>query len=971
MDIFPYILFRVGGITFEYLETLNISKDNTYKECYERKQNLKNEISGLLYDAISKIKDSEKQNTLLKLKRDLFNERNLNNLDLSGLTKDIEEIVIEKIREYLNLVKEFDMCSNELIRKYESELPILREKLKILSQEKCIQNGLVFSSQSLYKNIGEYKNHNSDYTKNVKKTEVSIIKYLTRIAAKTSPFSSFNNLALGKIVDNESDDKFITNESNEKKIKSYIRLNNSIFAYIRNCLFKLNELYSHFYIIANPTITIQGNQFNYLINFNNVESFQKIEINPIIEYFLSLINENERLVYRDFLDKIVKDEILDATKEEVDEYVYKLIELGFFEFDINISGLDTGWVNKLIKYLNNLPCESESKNIIVDTLKYLDDMILDFERADVVERLELSGKAYKKFLEMKEHLDDLLKPPNVENKNEKEAIVESEKKIKTEKRNEDNEQKINIENNEGDIEKEEDKQVLKNILYFSYDLKPEIIFYEDTIIHEVYNINNNLIINIFKDIQKLMNCFQLFDSIKNEQDTMVKFFRDKYKDDEILSLLTFYEEYINFKKEKIINREKEKKEKKEKEANKSPNNETEEKIQNEETVYTDKEIDAVLETKNRMELQKKWFDKIKEIITNENYSANEDIKITHDMLTKALSLAGLEYKEISNTSLGFFVQFYNNENQKDENRIKAVLNSSFPGFGKMTSRFLHLFSDEFTEATRIWNEKFCGNNIFAENIDSGIMNFNLHPALMPNEISIPGGNFVLNADRRIPVSRLQIAYNKEDNKLQLIEGSTNKKVYAFDLGFQGYGGRSELFKFLGSFTLSKQLFINAFIKSILKLNKPEAKSFNGIVDKVTYHPRIIYNEKIILSRKEWIIPKSLLPFKTQNERESEYFAKVHKWLLELEIPDEVYIKINTQAEIKDEKNKPKKVLSKDDYKPQYINFNNPFLVRLFEKSLDKIPDILNLSEILPNPGQMLKLNNQKYVTESVLQTYFY
>ena len=66
-----------------------------------------------------------------------------------------------------------------------------------------------------------------------------------------------------------------------------------------------------------------------------------------------------------------------------------------------------------------------------------------------------------------------------------------------------------------------------------------------------------------------------------------------------------------------------------------------------------------------------------------------------------------------------------------------------------------------------------------------------------------------------------------------------------------------------------------------------------------------------------------------------------------------------------------KKLGRDDYKPQYISFRNPFLVKLFEKSLIKVPETLKLEEMLPASNQLVQIVNSRYVTEFVVQWYDY
>jgi len=945
MEIFPYVLLRIGGGPFDNLELINIKSDYEFEEEYRRKHLLRDEVSNLLYKDISSLTDSKDQNALLKIKRDLYNERNIEISKLDGLGEIIGSETAKAIESYIKSIDNVNKYSEELKRKFDQAIPQIREKLKKLSQDINIQNGFVFSSHSLYNNIREYISHTGEYTKNNKRTEISIIKYLTRSYAKTSPFSSFNNLGMG-IISDINDDKFIT-KSNEKeyKIKSNIRINNSIFAYIRNCIFKIRELYVHLNITANPTITTEGNDYRYLINFNNIESFQNIGKTPIVEYFLSIIRESGRMKYYDFINKVISDEMLDATEKEIDEYIYKLIELGFFEFDINISGLDTNWLDKLTGFLSRLEIKSETRDLIVSTLFYLNSLIPFFENASISERIDLTIKGCDKFTEMKLHLDKLLKPPEeTSDKEDENLTVKDKPKEPKDSKAKDSEEKA-----------EEQKKVIKNVQYYYFDLKPETVFYEDTIVEGEFKINYSITNKIIKDFYELFNFFGLFELYKDEQDKMSHFFKKKYPDANSVSLLTFYKEYISIKKA-----EKERKEKEEKARKEKAKDEINKGISDEEVIP---------EIKQRYDIQKIFFEKIIKVLSGQNYTVNDDIDLSPEIFESAIEKDEMYMLKAGRFSAGLFIQFFNEETENGESLTKAVINASFPGYGKMTSRFLHLFPAEFTDETRKWNSGLDEKTLLAENIDSGIMNFNLHPALMPYEISIPGGNFALDFDRRIYISDLIIIYDKESNGLRLYDTKRDEFVYAFDLGFQGPGGRSELFKFLINFTFPGLAFLYPFYTRILEMLKPVDVTYNGIKDKIKIHPRITYKKNIIVSRREWIIPKSLLPYKNSAETESEYFVRIQKWRFELGIPEEIFLSFNSKIIKENESNKPKKKLSRDDRKPQYINFSNPFLVRLFEKHLDKVIDSIKVTEMMPESKKMLKINGKKYVTEFVVQSY--
>jgi hypothetical protein len=143
------------------------------------------------------------------------------------------------------------------------------------------------------------------------------------------------------------------------------------------------------------------------------------------------------------------------------------------------------------------------------------------------------------------------------------------------------------------------------------------------------------------------------------------------------------------------------------------------------------------------------------------------------------------------------------------------------------------------------------------------------------------------------------------------------------------------------------------------------------------HPRIVYEDRLVLRRKTWFVPKTLLPLRQPEESEWDYFARLNRWRLAQEIPDEVFIYLFDRGQIEGLDAEARAKIGRDDYKPQYISFRNPFLVTLFEKLLPKVPQMLKIEEMLPSSEQLLTIAPDKpmaksasrFVTEFVIQWY--
>jgi lantibiotic biosynthesis dehydratase-like protein len=298
----------------------------------------------------------------------------------------------------------------------------------------------------------------------------------------------------------------------------------------------------------------------------------------------------------------------------------------------------------------------------------------------------------------------------------------------------------------------------------------------------------------------------------------------------------------------------------------------------------------------------------------------------------------------------------------------GVVNATFPGFGKMISRFLHLFDPAVTHELRRWNAAVSPGSLLLEDTDASYFNANLHPPLMPYEIWMPGGHNSLPATQHIAVTELAVTLDEAHDTLQLLHQPSGKPAYVFDLGFQAHGGRSPLFRLLDRFSLAAYCSHYPLVSALNTHWQPQPAGAEAREVPWTT-PRIVYDDRLVLQRQAWHFPKALLPMRQPQESDWAYFARVNTWRLEHQLPDEVFISLFDRRTTPDMPAPGQQLHSRDDYKPQYICFHNPFLVTLFAKLLHKVPHSLKVEEMLPNSEQLLTLGTQQHVTEWVVQWY--
>ena len=286
MQIFPYVLIRICGGSFKNLKQLQLSSSvQIAGEIHDLKRSLsslKETLNDSLYTFIGEQTNDNVRLALINTKRDIYNERSVPIEILNQIQTYLPRDILEEIKHYNGLRKKIENIWSKGEKKYLNELSDSRNKLRPLIKDETLLKGLVLSSQSLL-NYGIPKyliSSSTAVSRDEEKIEQSLIRYISRIHTKTSPFGTFTNLALGKLADarNEicSPENLIRTSHKQLICESHIRLNNHIFQYLRDIMAQCPEISRRFSIRPNPTITKENEYYLFLTNSNNKESFQRL-----------------------------------------------------------------------------------------------------------------------------------------------------------------------------------------------------------------------------------------------------------------------------------------------------------------------------------------------------------------------------------------------------------------------------------------------------------------------------------------------------------------------------------------------------------------------------------------------------------------------------------------------------------------------------------------------------------------------
>ena len=352
-------------------------------------------------------------------------------------------------------------------------------------------------------------------------------------------------------------------------------------------------------------------------------------------------------------------------------------------------------------------------------------------------------------------------------------------------------------------------------------------------------------------------------------------------------------------------------------------------------------------------------------------------------------------------SVSFFVQLLPGFAAGGETAL--VANGYLNGYGKYFSRFLYLLP-EAVEADLVAANRALSDEQLAEICGDAGFNANLHPPLLPWEVSYPTGESGA-AEQQIKTSDLYAETDPEDpHRLRLRRGSSGHEVVPVDLGFLNPRMRPPLFQMLSRFTPPASF-------SLHVPDSPEEPEEAMPAEPVRYRPRVTYRGRLVLARRQWRIYPDAFPHRRAKETEAEYFLRLQCWREELGLPEEAFMRVRVlpmphqpqdaspaaagtsppedqtpeknaedraeQAEEAEKETAPgprrtaRRRVRQHLHKPQYIDFRNPLLVDLFCRVTRNLENyVVTLEERLPGAEHLARGGEDRYITELVLQMDF-
>ncbi|MFI6639277.1 lantibiotic dehydratase [Streptomyces sp. NPDC050504] len=257
----------------------------------------------------------------------------------------------------------------------------------------------------------------------------------------------------------------------------------------------------------------------------------------------------------------------------------------------------------------------------------------------------------------------------------------------------------------------------------------------------------------------------------------------------------------------------------------------------------------------------------------------------------------------------------------------VVLNRSYGGISFPYSRFTHCF-DGVEERLLAGNAARVPAGAVLAEVTGGPVtsNLNLHGRLTEYEIVCPGESGTLAPERQLDLADLYIEHDEADDRLVLRSARLGREVVPVYLGYLVPLALPELPRTL--------LLLSPTSMSPLNVwgGVPEGAPEGG----VTRRPRVSHRG-VVLARRSWSAPAAVLPLRTPELTDAEWFLGWHRFRRAHGLPCRVYATVSDSG-----------ARGATGAKPQYLDFDSPLSLAAFESLLVTERARVVLREALPD-----------------------
>lgn len=292
-----------------------------------------------------------------------------------------------------------------------------------------------------------------------------------------------------------------------------------------------------------------------------------------------------------------------------------------------------------------------------------------------------------------------------------------------------------------------------------------------------------------------------------------------------------------------------------------------------------------------------------------------------------------------------------------------VFNSAMSGFGKGSERWLSLIDRMVSlgggKSSCRDSQRDYAAPINAELGGAFGSALNLRRASAPFEIGYPGVLSDRPADQLIDVADLVVHFDEQEAVLRVHSLRLGADVRPLHLGMMADWllPPAACFLRMGFGEMGTVSSSRSFVS-------PAMTSAEGVLAM----PRVEFG-RVVVQRARWHVPSRAMPSRRSGERSAVYWMRLFSWLHEHRIPTRCFVRRHDPSSGHDGARGALGGALDPAMKPMFVDFDNWYSVKAWERSIANPGSMLTLEEALPDPGAAyFSTGGQPRVTELLLET---
>ncbi|HEX9937545.1 MAG TPA: lantibiotic dehydratase, partial [Longimicrobium sp.] len=352
-------------------------------------------LSQVLFAAIGAASgDKPLRNRLMTLKRELYNLRPAASARVPDVLPALSPEDADEVRGFAALLDERVGLEAAVREAYAAETPELRARFRRLLDDADFLKGLMISSRSLYGSLDRWGRAaaaaGAELGGKEEKTERGLLRYYTRMAMKATPFSTFCAIIPGTFVEDGEgggEGELIRFHGDPRQKRSYVRVNKFIYGLLYDHLRTRPAVRRALQVELNPTLREENGRLVYLTALDAREVFQRLANNEVLELINSSFQGLGKPTLGELIATLSADPQIEATPEEAEAYLDKLIEIGFLRFHTGIREQDADWDIPFRALLDSIDDDHARQSSAL--LARLREVVEAYTDADVAQRARM------------------------------------------------------------------------------------------------------------------------------------------------------------------------------------------------------------------------------------------------------------------------------------------------------------------------------------------------------------------------------------------------------------------------------------------------------------------------------------------------------------------------------------------------------------------------------------------------------